>query len=100
MSIYKKDPEAVLDFKFDWKSKTNGNGSSDWLAADETIVSHVVTVPTGIVLDSSVLENASTTVVAWLSSGTAGTTYEIKCNITTSAGRTDERTMSLIVEER
>ena len=31
-----KDPNAVLDYKFDWKPLTNGSGDSDWLDTAES----------------------------------------------------------------
>lgn len=77
-----KDPEAVLDYVFDW---------SDWLDTGETISSYTVTVPTGIVKDSD--SQAAGKVTIWLSSGTDGTEYAVECKIVTSAGRTDERTI-------
>ena len=86
--IFAKDPEAVLDYEFDW---------SEWLAVGETISSRTVTV-TGVTLDSS---TASTTaVVAWVSAGTVGTTATIECKIVTSESRTDERTITLRIAER
>ena len=85
---FRKDPDAVLDFEFDWSS---------WLAVGETIASKTVTV-TGVTLDSS--PNDDSSVVAWVSGGTAGTTATVACLITTSAGRTDERTINLAIGER
>jgi hypothetical protein len=55
---YLKDPEAVLDWVFDW---------SDWLAVGETILSRVITVATGLVKDSDTITGGSTTVTVWLS---------------------------------
>lgn len=86
---YRKDPAAVLDWAWDW---------SEWLAASETITTSVVTVPEGITLDSKV--DAPTRVTAWLSGGTARTTYLVACKITTDQGRTDERTYSIEVTDR
>lgn len=83
-----KDPDAVLDYEFDW---------SEWLASGETISSTTVTV-TGVTLDSS--PNDSTSVVAWVSGGTDGAVATVACRITTSAGRTDERTITLRITER
>ncbi len=88
-TAYLKDPNAVLDYAFDWSS---------WLASGETISSRTVTVPAGITLDSDT--EASGSVTAWLSGGTAGEDYQIACLIVTSAGRTDERTVRVRVRER
>lgn len=86
---FRKDPNAVLDFEFDW---------SAWLAVGETISSHTITVTGGIVKDSS--SNSTTAVVAWISGGTDGATATVACRIVTSASRTDERTITLVVAER
>ena len=95
-----KDPDAVLDYKFDWAASTNGTGDSDWLAAGETISSHTIDADTGITVDSSAQTDTNTSVTVWLSGGTAGNTYSVRCEIVTSASRTDERTMKILVEER
>ena len=84
-----KDPSAVLDWMFDW---------SDWLASGETIIDHTITVDTGITNDSSTEDAGKVTV--WLSGGTAGINYKVACLITTSAGRTDERTLWIKVTDR
>jgi len=98
--IFTKDPDAVLDYVFDWAASTNGTGSSDWLAAGETISTKTVTADTGITVASSSLTDANTSVTVWLSGGTAGTAYSVACKIATSASRTDERTMTIRVEQR
>ena len=98
-----KDPDAVLDYKWDWAADTNGStdpDATDWLASGETISSAVITVPTGITKDSDSLTDTSTSVTAWLSGGTAGTHYEVACKIVTSESRTDERTIKVHVKER
>jgi len=95
-----KDPSAVLDYKYDWAALTNGTGSSDWLAAGETIATRTVTVETGITKDSDAITDANTSVTVWLSGGTAGTEYTVACLIVTSAGRTDERSILIQVEDR
>ena len=97
---FTKDPDATLDYTFDWKASTNGTGDSDWLASGETISSHTIDEDTGITVDSSALTDTNTSVTVWLSGGTAGTTYAVRCEIVTSASRTDERTMKILVEER
>ena len=95
-----KDPSAVLDYAFDWKPLTHGEpgATSDWLATGETIANYTITADTGITVDSST--EASGKVTVWLSGGTAGINYKVACLITTSAGRTDERTIWIKVVER
>jgi len=88
-AIYIKDPDAVLDYAFDW---------TDWLADSETISSHTVTVPSGLTKDSD--SESDGVVTAWLSGGTAGTSYDVACKIVTSDGRTDERTIKVLVVQR
>jgi len=83
-----KDPSAVLDYQMDWSS---------WLDTD-TISTSTWTVPTGITKDSD--NNDTTTATIWLSGGTAGTTYEIVNKIVTANGRTEERTLTIICENR
>jgi hypothetical protein len=95
-----KDPDAVLDYKFDWKALTNGSGTSDWLQGAETIASHTIDADSGITVDSSALSDTNTSVTVWLSGGTAETAYIVRCEIVTSAARTDERSMRLLVRER
>lgn len=88
---YIKDPNAVLDYGFDW---------SDWLEDDETLATATWTVPTGITKDSQ--DESDSVTVIWLSGGTAGKDYYVSCKITTSNDpvRTDERRMKIRVRER
>ena len=78
-----------MDYVFDW---------TEWLATGETITDHTITADTGITVDSSTELDGK--VIVWLSGGTAGINYKVACLITTSAGRTDERTIWIKVVER
>ena len=98
---YLKDPSAILDWVFDW------NDTDDhWLASGETIAVDsetgekliTITADTGITVDSSTELDGK--IIVWLSGGTAGINYKVACLITTSAGRTDERTIWIKVVER
>ena len=92
-----KDPSAVLDYVFDW---------TEWLATGETIAVDsetgekliTITADTGITVDSWTESDGK--IIVWLSGGTAGENYKVACLITTSAGRTDERTIWIKVVER
>ena len=88
-STFSKDPNAVLDFATDW---------SEWLASGETILSHTVTVPTGITKESD--SESAGIVTVWLSGGTTGISYAVVFQIITSDSRTDERTITINCQER
>ncbi|MFN2233883.1 MAG: hypothetical protein ACK2U1_06605 [Anaerolineales bacterium] len=91
MTIFVKDPDAVLDYGFDW---------SDWLdsGAGEAISDYTIDADTGITVDSD--SESSGVITVWLSGGTAGSTYAVRCEIETDDGRIDERTMIIKVQER
>jgi hypothetical protein len=82
-----KDPDANLDYTFDW---------TEWLDGD-SISSAEVTVTGGT---KGATSNTSTAVTVWVSGGTVGQTITVACKITTSAGRIDERSVRLKVQER
>lgn len=87
-----KDPDAVLDYSFDW---------SDWLQAGELIASHVVTVD-GVTKNSDTRSGA--VVTAWISGGeaTGGSPASVTCSVTTDSvpARTEHRTVYLRIRER
>ena len=87
-----KDPDAVLDYKFDYA------GSKPWLTGTDTIASHTVTASAGLTVDST--EATDTAVTVWLSGGTVGQTYSVTCHVVTAAGREDDRTVTVTVMER
>lgn len=100
--VYQKDPQATLDYLFDWAPLTNlrSGAISDWLRPGETLVSHEITIDDGLTLNSSAITNLSTSVLVWLSEGTPGTRYKVACKITTSSNRIDERTLYVNVLQR
>ena len=85
---FTKDPQAVLDYEIDW---------SDWLGAD-TIASSSWTVPSGLTEEDS--SDTTTAATVWLSGGTAGTNYDVTCEIVTDGGRTDDRTITIQVKQK
>lgn len=86
---FTKDPQATLDYLFDWSS---------WLAAAETITASTVTTTTGITVQSS--SNTTTTATVWLTGGTLGTACQVTNHITTNAGRQDDRTITVTIRDR
>lgn len=91
LKTFTKDPAAVLDYTIDWDA-------NDWLGSDTITGTPVWTVPSGLTKDSQ--SNTTTTATAWLSGGTADQDYDVACKITTTAGRTDERTIRIQVRNR
>lgn len=87
--VYQKDPEAVLDYIFDW---------SDWLEVGEVITTASITAPTGITVSSQAF--TSTQVTAWVTGGVVNVSYRIECKITTNLLRTDVRGVMLRVTDR
>jgi hypothetical protein len=83
-----KDPNAVLDYEIDW---------SKWLPMGDTILTSEWLVADGIDMDSETNTNTTTTI--WLSGGTAGQRYSLTNRITTTGGRTQDRTIVIRVKE-
>jgi hypothetical protein len=74
--VFGQDPEEDFDYQFDFT----------YLLVDlETISTYELTVPDGITVDND--SNSDTAVTFWVSGGTAGETYHITCEVTTSAAR-------------
>jgi len=85
---FTKDPNAVLDYSIDWPR---------WLAGDQIAASEWI-VASGLTKMAESKTATSTTV--WLSGGTAGQSYIVTNRITTAAGRTEDRSFTIRVEER
>ena len=88
MSEYTKDPSAVLDYQINWGT---------WLDTD-TISTSAWTAEAGITIDSDT--STTTTATVWLSGGTTNRDYEVVNTITTAAGRTDQRTITIRCRDR
>lgn len=86
-----KDPNAVLDYVFDWEA---------WLGESDTIVSAEVEADDGLVVDSSSVAADGKSVTVWLSGGTAGASYDVVCHVVTADGREEDRTWQFRVKER
>ncbi len=113
MASFVKDPDAVEPFYVVWVSEDNTNdGSGPPTDTGElqsaTISTAVAQMPAGITLDSEstgsvvisgVTYAASTVHIMTLSGGTAGTDYDITSRITTSDGRTLDKTITIKVRE-
>jgi len=100
----KKDPQAILDYVIDWQDWDIDDPNGPYLESGETVASSSWTIvgideasPT-LVQDAETHNDTLTEIT--VSGGTAGEKYEVKNTITTSEGRTDERTFLIMVEHR
>lgn len=87
---FKKDPNAVLDYTFDWGPYLTPLG--------DTISTATWVLSTGLTKVSQ--SNTTTTATAFVSGGTVGETATLTCRIVTNGGRTDDRSISLKIVER
>jgi hypothetical protein len=89
VTTFIKDPDAVLDYSVDW---------SKWLAGDQIETSAwSVSDPALEATDES---NTTTRTTVWLSGGAVGQSYTVTNCITTTGGRTDERSLVIQVQDR
>jgi hypothetical protein len=95
--VYDHAPGADLDYAVNWGEKADG--SPPWLAETETIVSSGWTASLGISLSNEqVLDDK--VAVTFAAGGEVGKTYTLINTITTSAGRTDSRILTLECRHR
>lgn len=87
-NVWKHSPTAKLDYSWPW---------TDWLAAGETITSFTITVPAGVTLTGDI--EAGGVITGWIVAP-VGPKIELVCHIVTSAGREDDRTITLLVGSR
>jgi hypothetical protein len=94
MSFLLKDPEAVLDYTIDW--------GAEYLAAGELLALSAWSVtpdePGGLSVAGNDFD--ATTATAKATGGIAGHIYSLANRITTAAGRVDERSIAIRVENR
>lgn len=92
----RKDPDAVLDYGFDWSAwLRQNNGSVDSI----TDSSWTVDGPDSDLTAGSDWYDTDVTGV-WVSGGTVGATYTLTNHITTAAGREDDRSIVMKIEQR
>lgn len=90
MASFKKDPNATLDYTFDWGPYLT--------PITDTIVSVVWVPSAGITVTSS--SSTAVTATAFISGGTIGAVETLTCRVTTAGGRIDDRTIELEIVER
>ena len=88
--IRDKDPQAVLDYGFDY---------IEWLDGDTlTASTWVVSGPDALLTlaPAATFNTVSTTV--WLTGGTLGEAYVVTNHITTAAGRQDDQCIYVVIK--
>lgn len=85
-----KDPDARLDYTWDW---------TEWLEDSADSIASAQVTSTGTVdAEAPVINEGNVT--CFLSGGKEGTTQSATCRITTAAGRVDDRTLYLKLKSR
>lgn len=87
---YKKDPDAILDYTFDWEPYLT--------PISDTISSVTWVVSSGITTSSP--SHTTNTATVFVTGGVLDTTETLTCRIVTAGGRTDDRTISLKIVNR
>lgn len=85
--VIDKDPDAVLDYSFDWTA---------WLLDVTDTIASVSAVCVGVILDPGHNPTFSGGVATvWVKGGVVGSEEKpsLTCRIVTAAGRTDDRTV-------
>lgn len=95
---FRKDPDETLDYGFDYDPADLPEGEDPFLSSGEIISLSSWTVPTGLTKVSD--GNSATQTTVWLSGGTAGNTYNVLNEITTSDNRVIQRSFDLVVTDR
>lgn len=99
IEAFKKDPNAKLDYTFDW---------SAWMVSGDTITASTFSIetisgdaaPLIVSTPAATFSASDSTATAWFTGGTAGNTYVVTNQITTSDGRIAENSIVIIVEDK
>jgi hypothetical protein len=93
MTLFLKDPGAVLDYSIDWGAEYL---DGDMLAGSEWSVEP--DEPSGVTVAGSDFDATSSSVKA--AGGAPGSIYRLINRVTLQSGRVDERSIVIRVEER
>ena len=90
MKGFVKDPDATLDYQFDW---------GPWLVSD-TIATSTWISDSGLTIVPASDSFTDTTTTVFVSGGAAGEKYTLKNHITTAGSRIDDRSILIQIRER
>lgn len=96
LAKYEKQPAEVKDYNIDY---------SEWLSPVVDTVASATAIVTSVTEAAPTLEidsimESSTTVKLWISGGTAGVSYKVTVQMTTTGGRLDESELVFKVKDR
>lgn len=91
MKGFVKDPQAILDYTFDW---------GPWLGSTDTITISTWVVESPIVSEGGGESKTDTTTTLFVSGGVHGNNYDVTNSITTLGGRKTDRSIELRVRNR
>jgi hypothetical protein len=101
-----KDPNAKLDYALDWTewlrpfSDTLASATATVTPAGGLMISGNSTVPGTFSNSAQVTLTVSQYLATlWAKDGVAGSSYDVSVRITTSAGRIDDRTITITCKE-
>lgn len=96
-NYFTKDPDSRLDWAINWAGDPDSDEPGPWLVGDDTIATSQWLVPSGL---NKVAEDMTTTVTTvWLTGGDLGKKYDVVNRITTTQGRTEDRTLHFTIED-
>ena len=90
MKGFVKDPDATLDYGFDWTL---------WLDGDNITTSTWI-VESGVSIEAGSEQFNSKITSVYLSGGSVDSNYKVTNRITTDSGRTDDRSFMLRIRQR
>ncbi len=91
MADFDKDPDAVLDYVYDWE---------EWLGSDTISTStFLISGPDSDLTEDS-KSHTDTAATVWLSGGTTGVAYKVTNRIVTAEGRTADRTAVFRINDK
>jgi len=91
MRGFVKDPDAVLDYSFDW---------GPWLGSDTLATSSWAIDDSGLSIVPASESFDDTITAVFLTGGAVGENYVLKNSITTNGSREDDRSVEIKIRQR
>lgn len=96
MSSFRKDADARIDYKLDWTQWLNGD---DIVSAYAFIDSPGTAAVSAVKIAASYVSANQEVHVIWLSAGVELTEYQITSRVWTSAGRRDDESFFVVINQ-